>query len=212
MPDVEASHRATLFQRAENEVQEALLAESDDDRDRHLDVAEQVAQYLVDSDSTDADAFYWLAVAQGIKTEHSGPFQKLTSGKQVFFTTAHILELDSLHAGGHEMMGRLHAAVMRLPWLVRKLALSMGVGEALGEASWEEAEARYVRSAELDPGRIAPRFELAKLYLDRDRPADAWPVLRGLVRMTPRDRLDEGMLRDARAMLAGFGGSGGGAP
>lgn len=204
MPDVEASHRATLFARAENEVQEALLAASDKERDRHLDAAEQVARYLVDSDSTDADAFYWLAVAQGIRTEHSGPFQKLTSGKQVFFTTAHVLELDSLHAGGHEMMGRLHAAVMRLPWLVRKLALSMGMGEVLGEASWEQAEARYIRSAELDTARIAPRFELAKLYLDRDRPADALRVLQALVGMTPRDRLDEGMLREGRVLLAGL--------
>lgn len=203
MPDVEASYRASLFIRVRSEVEEALLARSGDVRDHHLAVAEQTARYLVDSDSTDADAFYWLAVAQGIKTEHSGPFQKLTSGKEVFFTTAHILELDSLHAGGHEMMGRLHAAVMRLPWLVRKLALSMGMGEVLGEASWEQAEAQYLRSAELDPSRIAPRFELAKLYLDRDRPADALTVLRHLVGMTPRDRLDEGMLRDARTLLAG---------
>ena len=208
-PDVEASHRSGLFVRVKNEVEEALLARSDDDvRDGHLAAAEQIALYLVNSDSTDAHAFYWLAVAQGIRTEHSGPFQKLTSGKQVFFTTAHILELDSLHAGGHEMMGRLHAAVMRLPWPVRALALRMGMGEVLGEASWEQAEAHYLRAGQLDTAAMAPRFEVAKLYLDRDRPADAVPVLRALVGMAPRDRLDEGMLREARTLLAGLEGGG----
>jgi hypothetical protein len=147
-----------------------------------------------------------LAVAQGIKTEHSGPFQKLTSGKEVFFTTARILELDSLHAGGHEMMGRLHAAVMRLPWLVRSLALRMGMGQALGEASWAQAEAHYLRAMELDSMAVAPRLELAKLYVSRERPAEAIPVLRFLARMSPGDRLDEGMLREARSLLAGLEG------
>ena len=208
LPDVTASHRANLFVRVENEVQEALLTDSDDVRSRHLAAAEQVARYLVEADSTDADAFYWLAVAQGIRTEHSGPFQKLTSGKEVFFTTAHVLELDSLHAGGHEMMGRLNAAVMRLPWLVRALALRMGMGEVLGDASWEQAEVHYLRATELDSLAVAPRFELAKLYLEQERPEDALQALRAVVRMSPGDRLDEGMLREAGALLAGLEGRG----
>lgn len=208
LPDVAAAHRASLFVRVENAVQEALLTDSDDVRSRHLAAAEQVARYLVESDSTDADAFYWLAVAQGIKTEHSGPLQKLTSGKEVFFTTAHVLALDSLHAGGHEMMGRLNAAVMRLPWLVRALALRMGMGEVLGEASWEQAEVHYLRAAELDSSAVAPRFELAKLYLERERPADALQALRAVVRMSPGDRLDDGMVREAGALLEGLEGRG----
>ena len=106
------------------------------------------------------------------------------------------------------MMGRLHAAVMRLPWLVRKLALSMGMGEALGEASWEQAEAHYLRAVELDPAAVAPRLELAKLYLGRDRDPEAVPVLRALVDLRPSDRLDEGMLREARALLSGLEGEG----
>ena len=213
VPGVEASHRAGLFARVEGEVQAALLTDSDDVRRRHLAAAEQLARYLTDSDSTDADAFYWLAVAQGIRTEHSGPFQKLTSGKEVFFTTAHILELDSLHAGGHEMMGRLHAAVMRLPWLVRGLALRMGMGEVLGDASWERAEWHYARAVELDPAAVAPRLELAKLYVERERAAEAVPVLQALAGMAPEDRLDEGMLQEARRLLGGIEerGRGGGA-
>lgn len=199
---VEATHRAGLFRRAESEVHAALLAGSDEARDAHLDAAEQVGRYLVSTDSLDADAHYWLAVALGIKTEHSGPFQKLTTGREVFFTAARVLELDSLHAGGHEMMGRLHAAVMRLPWLVRSLALRMGMGQALGEASWARAEEHYRRAMELDAAAIAPRLELAKLYLQQERGPEARPVLAEVARIQARSEVDRRMLAEARGILA----------
>lgn len=201
-PPVEATRDAALFSRAEREVHAALLASDSRGRDRHLAAAEQVARHLVAQDSLSADALYWLAVVQGIRTEHSGPFQKLTSGKEVFFTTARVLELDSLHAGGHEMMGRLHAAVMRLPWVVRSLALRMGMGEALGEASWDRAEFHYRRSAELDAGAVAPRLELAKLLLSKGRRAEARPVLAAMGALPARSEVDRLMLDEARALLA----------
>lgn len=201
---VEATHQAGLFRRVEAEVHAALLAESDDTRDAHLAAAEQVARYLVSADSLDADAHYWLAVALGIKTEHSGPFQKLTTGREVFFTAARVLELDSLHAGGHEMMGRLHSAVMRLPWLVRSLALRMGMGQALGEASWARAEEHYRRAMELDASAIAPRLELAKLYVQQERAVEARPVLAEVARIQAQSEVDRRMLDEARGILAGL--------
>jgi len=204
MPPVAAIHAPTLHRRVEAEVHAALLAESADVRDAHLAAAEQVARYLVAADSADAEAHYWLAVALGIRTEHSGPFQKLTTGREVFFTAARVLELDSLHAGGHEMMGRLHAAVMRLPWVVRKLAMSLGMGQALGEASWSRAEDHYVRASELDAGAIAPRLELAKLYLEQERQGEARPVLAVTARIPARTEVDRRMLAEARRILAGL--------
>ena len=204
LPEVAPVHEASLYNRVEAEVHAALLANDDDARDRHLDAAEQVARHLVAQDSLSADAHYWLAVALGIKTEHSGPLQKLTTGREVFFTAGRVLELDSLHAGGHEMMGRLHAAVMRLPWLVRGLALRMGMGQVLGHASWEQAEAHYRRAAELDAGAVAPRLELAKLYVQQERIPEAMPVLAALVTLQPRNTVDRRMLVEARGILDGL--------
>lgn len=204
-PPVEATRDAALFRRVEREVHAALLAPDARGRGRHLAAAEQVARHLMAQDTLSADALYWLAVVQGIRTEHSGPFQKLTSGKEVFFTTARVLELDSLHAGGHEMMGRLHAAVMRLPWVVRSLALRMGMGEALGEASWDRAEFHYRRSAELDAGAVAPRLELAKLLVSRGRASEARPVLAAMGALLPRSEVDRLMLGEALELLARTG-------
>lgn len=201
LPPVSPTHDASLFRRVEAEVHAALLAADDAVRDDHLDAAERLARHLVARDSTSADAHYWLAVALGIKTEHSGPWQKLTTGREVFFTTARVLALDSLHAGGHELMGRLHAAVMRLPWLVRSFALRMGMGQVLGDASWAEAEAHYRRAAELDAVAIAPRLELAKLLLGQGREAEAGPVLAATVALQGRGAVDERMLEEARTLL-----------
>jgi hypothetical protein len=198
---VAGTHEATLYHRVEQEVHAALLATDDGSRDGHLDAAERIARHLVERDSLSADAHYWLAVALGVRTEHSGPWQKLTTGREVFFTTARVLELDSLHAGGHELMGRLHAAVMRLPWLVRSFALRMGMGQVLGDASWAEAEAHYRRAAELDATAIAPRLELAKLFLDQGRDAEAGPVLAATVELPSRSAVDERMLEEARTLL-----------
>ncbi|GMV08240.1 MAG: hypothetical protein AMXMBFR53_45150 [Gemmatimonadota bacterium] len=204
IPDVAATHALSLYRRVEAEVHAALLAEGGEAREAHLAAAEQVARHLVEADPADADAQYWLAVALGIRTEHSGPFQKLTTGREVFFTAARVLELDSLHAGGHEMMGRLHAAVMRLPWVVRKLALSLGMGQALGEASWRRAEDHYARARDLDAGAIAPRLELAKLYVQQEREEEARPVLVETARLPARSEVDRRMLAEAREILAGL--------
>lgn len=201
LPPVAATHETALLRRVEAEVHAALLAEDGGIRDEHLDAAERMARHLVELDSASADAHYWLAVALGIRTEHSGPWQKLTTGREVFFTTARVLELDSLHAGGHEMMGRLHAGVMRLPWLVRSLALRMGMGQVLGDASWAQAEAHYRRAAELDQTAIAPRLELAKLLLGQGREDEAGPVLAATVELPARSTVDERMLDEARGLL-----------
>lgn len=198
--DLPPVHDERLFNRAEREIHEALLATSEERRDAHIEAAEQVARHLVAEHEGSADAHYWLAVALGLKTEYGGPLEKLTTGKEVFFTTARVLELDPDHAGGHEMMGRLHAAVMRLPWLIRKMALGMGMGDALGEASWARAEEHFRRAAEIDPGAVAPRVELAKLYLSEDRPSEARTILVGTLAIRPTDEIDRRLLDEARML------------
>lgn len=208
LPALAPAHEASLARRVEREVHGALLAPDDETRDAHIAAAEQLARHLVQSDSLSAESHYWLSLALGVKTEFSGPFQKLTTGREVFFVTARVLELDPDHAGGHEMMGRLHAAVMRLPWLVRSLALRMGMGRVLGDASWAEAERHFRLSADLDAEAVAPRLELAKLLIQEKRPGEARPVLASLVTLAARNAVEERMLDEARDILADLGGTG----
>jgi len=199
------THEARLRRQVESEVHGALLATDQEVRDGHLDRADAVAQVLVDSYPESADAHYWDAVARGVRAEYSGPFAKVGMGEGILRATDRVLALDSLHPGGHEMMGRLHAAVMRLPWLIRQFALRMGMGEVLGDASWDEAERHLRISADGDSLALAPRLELAKLLVERDRPQEAVPVLRRALTLPRRHAVDERMHMEADSILGLLG-------
>lgn len=190
----------------EREVHAAIMAEEMEDiRDAHIERALELSRRFVEVSPTEADAQYWLAVSLGIKTEYSGAFAKLTSGKECYEVTMRTLELQPDHAGAHEMLGRIHAGVMRLPWLVRKLGGSLGMNDALGQASWESAEAHLLRATELDARAVTPRVELGKLLADRDRPVEsqAWFAL--ALELEPRSDLERAMQAEVRELVAGPG-------
>ncbi len=186
----------------EREVHAAILAKDQPGvRDSHIERAVALGRRFAEAAPETADAHYWLAVSLGLETEYSGPFAKLTTGKACYESTARALELDPGHAGAHELLGRIHAGVMRLPWLVRKLGASLGMNDALGEASWESAEAHLERAAELDTRAIAPRLELGKLLVELDRPGDATAWWNRALEIEPANELDRAMLAEADSLL-----------
>lgn len=201
-PPLEGFHEERLERAVEGRVHAALLASGEDERELHLEEAEELSAALVEGYPGSPDAWYWRAVALGVRTEYSGPFQKLSTGPDVLDATVRVLELDSLHAGGHEMMGRLHAAVMRLPWVIRQLALRMGLGDALGDASWEEAERHLRVAVEGAPREPAPRLELAKLLLQRERGDEAVRALEELGELSAEHEVDRRILVEGDSILA----------
>ncbi|HKK94431.1 MAG TPA: hypothetical protein VJ925_13435 [Longimicrobiales bacterium] len=187
----------------EREVHAAILAkERPDTRDAHIERAVELGRRYVASSPEDADAHYWLAVSLGLETEYSGPFAKLTTGKECYEATARALELDPDHAGAHELLGRIHAGVMRLPWLVRKLGASLGMNDALGQASWDTAESHLRRAAELDRDAIAPRLALGKLLDELERPDQATGWFEEARRIGPSNDLDRAMVAEADSLLS----------
>ena len=203
---VASTHVHETSGRIEREIHAAVLAKEEAPvRDAHIERALILARQLVNDAPDAADAHYWLGVALGLRTEYSGAFSKLTSGKACYEATARALELDPDHAGAHELLGRIHAGVMRLPWLVRKLGGSLGMNEALDQASWDSAEEHFVRSTELDPRAISPRLELGKLLADRERPDEARAWLERALKIAPDGELDAPMQEEASALLGGSG-------
>jgi hypothetical protein len=201
-PTPEPTYEYETARRVEREVHAAILAKHEPEvRDAHIERAVDLGRRFVEQAPESADAHYWLAVSLGLETEYSGPFAKLTTGKECYETTARALELDPDHAGAHELLGRIHAGVMRLPWLVRKLGASLGMNDALGEASWASAEAHLQRAAELDAGAIAPRLELGKLMVELERPTDAPAWWGRALEIEPYSELDRAMLAEADSLL-----------
>ena len=188
------------------QVDAAVLAESDRDRDAALDAGEALVRTLVAQDPGSAEAHYWLAAVLGIRAENAGGLGKLALGREVFRVSARVLELDSLYAGGHELMGRVHANIQRLPWMARRMALRGGLAETVGASSWEVSMAYFRRAMELDPEAPAPRFELAKIYLERGRRAEGRALLEGLLSLDLSAPVEMRMAREIRDLLGGTAG------
>lgn len=78
----------------------------------------------------------------------------------------------------------------------------MGMSDALGEASWETAEQNFIRATELDARAIAPRLELGKLLIERDRQPEAGRWFREALAIEPGNELDRAMQEEARGLLS----------
>lgn len=127
------------------------------------------ARAAIDIRPDGAEGHYWLAVTLGLQVEFLGGRDKVAAASEVYREARRTLELDAGHAGAHHVLGRLEAGVMRMGRLSRFLATSLLGGDALGEASWEEAEALLRFAEEHEPWVPEHHCELAALLHDRGR-------------------------------------------
>ncbi len=121
----------------------------------------------------DVEAQYRLAALLGARAEREGGRTKISVAKEVATQAQRVVDLEPAHAGGNYLLGRLHAAVMRLGRLTRFLATRVLGGGALKQASWEEAQSRLVAAEMLDPCEPDHHYELARLFGERQQREDA---------------------------------------
>ena len=94
---------------------------------------------------------------------------------------------------------------MRLSGLSRFFARNFLGAGIFKEASWKNAIANMQKAVELDPGRIYHHLELARIYADRKRPADAEIQLHAVESLPVREVMDSAYKRqgmELRARLA----------
>ena len=86
---------------------------------------------------------------------------------ELYLRVADLLEREPDHAGAHHILGRLHAAGMRMGGLERFLARTLLGADLLGDLSWSDARIHLERAERLDPCVPDHHYELAKLYSER---------------------------------------------
>ena len=159
------------------------------------------AEAAIAADSLGADGHFMLAQALGRLSRTKGGKERVRYGRLIYDEAARALALDPRHDGAHHVIGAWHAEVKRLSGLTRTIAKLFLGGGFLGRAAWDSATAHLERAVELRPGYVFHRLELAQIYLDRDRRADAREQLDHLLTLPATDVQDPAHKEEAARLL-----------
>ena len=147
-------------------VWDGILPPWSTDGDRFMSDLRRLGDSLsveIASAPADVELLHELAGVLGTLTELQGASAKVKTAQELDRVTRIILEIDPEHAGAHHIVGRLHAAVMRLSRIERFVATRLLGGSALSAASWETARHHLEAAATHDPCSPQHHYELAKL-------------------------------------------------
>ena len=149
--------------------------------------AETLARRAVTADSSRAEGHFALAAAIGRASLTMGKKDRIRRAAVIRDEALKRIAIDPRYDGAYHILGRWNAEIMRLSGLSRFFAKSFLGAGVFGKASWDAAISNMEKAVELDPGRIYHRLELAEIYIDRKRYADATRELDEAGR-TPRSR------------------------
>jgi tetratricopeptide (TPR) repeat protein len=170
-------------------------------RDSLYALAESHAARAVADNPLGADGHFALALAIGQASLTRPAEQRIKRAVEVRTEALAAIELDPRHDGAYHILGRWNAEIMRLSGFSRFVARRFLGAGVFKYASWEAAIDNLERAVELDPGRIYHHLDLAEVYLDRKRDADARAELEKVAGLPERDVLDPAYKARAAALL-----------
>ena len=171
-------------------------------RDSLYAEAERRARTAVKTDTTRADGWFVLANAMGRTALTRPPQQRLKLARAIRTAAIRAILLDPSHDGAYHVLGRWHAEIMRLPGIERFFARRVLGARIFDEASWDEATVNLERAVALDTTRIVHRLDLAEIYADQKRYAEARAQLDTVATMPEREYLDPRHKEAAAALLS----------
>lgn len=166
-------------------------------RDSLYAVAARYAGRAVAADSGGADGHFALAAAVGRLALDKGKKERIRRSSVIRREALRTIELNPRHDGAYHILGRWNAEIMRLSGLSRFFAKTFLGGGVFGQASWGRAISNMEKAVELDPGRIYHHLELARIYADRKRTADARAQLHAVDSLPAREVMDSLYKRQA---------------
>jgi Flp pilus assembly protein TadD len=170
--------------------------------------AESFARRAVQQSPGRAEGHYWLAAAMGRRALHADLRTTARLASAVMESATRALAIDSMSAGAHDIIGKLHSEVCKLPYLVRFIAGQLLGVSVIRQTSWELAEQHLRRAVALDSTAILYRVDLAQIYLRTHRRAMAEPLLREALAMRRRQPPDVIFQREALSLLGPGTGNG----
>lgn len=162
--------------------------------------AEALARAAVRQHPDRVEGHYWLAAALGRRALHAPIRPTVSLATATADEANRALAIDSLHAGAHDVLGKLNSEVCKLPRAVRFIAGKLLGVSVASATSWALAEQHLRRAVELDSTMIIYRVDLAEMYMRTDRKTEAGRVLREVLAMPRVHPIDERLQRDALSM------------
>jgi tetratricopeptide (TPR) repeat protein len=170
-------------------------------RDGLYQRAETLARRAVISNPKGPDGLFMLANALGRAALTKSPRERVKVANEIYDHSMAALGLDHRHDGAYHVLGRWNAEIMRLSSVERFFAKSFMGGKRFGMASWDEAQKYLERAVELKPTFIYHRLDLAEVYIDRGKYAEARAQLEKIPSLPRQDASDPAYVRDARTLL-----------
>lgn len=202
----DASAYGALWRAARSQVDVAKRIKGDHDytravRDSVYALAEQFARRAIAADSTHAEGHFTLALALGELSLTRGGKERVSFARVIYDEAAAALAADPRHDGAHHVLGAWHAEIMRLSGVTRFFAKALLGAGFMDRAAWDSAAVHLERSVALEPDYIHHRLELAEIYVDMDRWADASTHLTAIHALPTKDVLDDDHRADAAILL-----------
>ncbi|MGV3709015.1 MAG: hypothetical protein ACO1Q7_09240 [Gemmatimonas sp.] len=152
-------------------------------------------------DSAGAESNFAMARGLGRTALTLGSRDRVKYAKDVRMHALKALAADPKHPGALHVMGVWNAEIMRLSSIVRMFAKTVLGGAIFSEASWASAAKYMEGSVAADPARAVHHLDLARVYRDMDRKADARVQYDLAIKAPLRDANDSLYQKEAAAEL-----------
>jgi tetratricopeptide (TPR) repeat protein len=170
------------------------------ERDSLYAEAERYARRAVAADPTGADGHFVLAASVGRASLTMGKKARIRRAAVIRSEALRTIALNPRHDGAYHILGRWNAEIMRISGLGRFFAKSFLGAGIFNQASWGKAIYNMEKAVQLDPGRIYHHLELAEIYAERKRVADAQTQLDLVDSLPEREIMDSVYKRQATAL------------
>jgi FimV-like protein len=197
-------HYEAHWKAAREAVNVGMLTEEDRMKEWYVR-AEWHARAALRAREDGVQARHWLAVSLGRRALVEGVRTRVQLAEQIREEALKVLELDSLHAGAHNVLGEWNAEVRRLSGLERWVAGNILGGDTMGSASWEAARRHLQRAVELDPDGLIHRLALARVYADTGEEELAREQLREVLDRPVAEPTDPLHKQEAQELLRDLG-------
>lgn len=163
-------------------------------------LAERYAKRAVRADAMGADGHFAVAATIGTGALVQPTDARIRRATIVRREALRAISLNPRHDGAYHILGRWNAEIMRLTGVSRFVARNFLGAGVFKQASWAKAIAYMKKAVELDSGRIHHHMELARIYADRKRAADAEAELHQVESLPIREAVDS-ILKQQGAQL-----------